>query len=296
MKKQYTSNRLLLNSVTQQDLDFVFELVNMPEWLRFIGNRHVDTKDETCYYIKKIIDNPNIHYWVVTLKEEQIPVGIVTFIKRYYLEHFDIGFAFLKRHTQKGYAYEAANTILQAALADPAYNRVVATTLQDNVNSIQLLGKLNFQFEKKIRENEEELLLYFIEPDRITIDKLTKSFFGIFYTKEEHKPDWKLLDSLCLQEIRIIKKTGLRQEVYDLPHFIEPRKKILSDGTLTEFEEYEISHETKIVGNIAQRYSVFQKRGYLKGEAFKGTGHKFFQFIKTEKGWKISAVIWEDEE
>jgi len=159
----YRTQRLSLDSVSAHHLDFVFELVNTPEWLKFIGNRNVTDKQEARYYIQKIIDNPHIFYWVVSLQHDKTPLGIVTFIKREYFEHFDLGFAFLKRFTGKGYAYESAKTVLDQALQDPKHSRILATTLEDNHHSIALLKKLNFSFEKKINEAEEELLLYAID-------------------------------------------------------------------------------------------------------------------------------------
>ena len=75
-----------------------------------------------------------------------------------------------------------------------------------------------------------------------------------------------------------------------------PEKKILTDGTLKEFEEYEMAEETKIVGNLAQRFSHFQKKGFLNGNYFESKGYKLFQNVKTSEGWRISAVSWEDED
>jgi len=131
--------------------------------------------------------------------------------------------------------------------------------------------------------------------DKLQIDNLIKQFFNAFGNSNQLKPDWDLISHLCLAESIIIKKTGLTEEIYTLQTFIEPRKKLLSDGTLTEFEESETEEETKINGNIAQRYSKYQKKGYLNGTYFQGFGTKFFQFIKTKIGWKINAVIWEDD-
>lgn len=130
--------------------------------------------------------------------------------------------------------------------------------------------------------------------DKILIDQLTKIFFSIFSNTHQQQPDWNLIHTLCLPETIIIKKTGTAEEIYNLQSFIEPRKKILSDGTLTDFEESEIDEDTRIAGHIAQRYSKYQKSGYLNGNHFHEYGSKFFQFIKTKSGWKINSVIWED--
>ncbi|MEN9612765.1 MAG: hypothetical protein RLZZ628_3579, partial [Bacteroidota bacterium] len=133
---------------------------NTQGWLQFIGNRNVTTLEETKTYIQKMMDNPNIHYWVVRLNESSIPIGIVTFIKRDYLEYPDIGFAFLPQFGKNGYAHEATFAILNEIKKEKAPPQILATTLKDNLRSIQLLEKLGFQFEKAIQQADAELLLY----------------------------------------------------------------------------------------------------------------------------------------
>ena len=87
-------------------------------------------------------------------KKAGTPVGIISLIKRSYLEYFDIGFAFLPQYTNNGYAYEASKAILAMVSRLPAFKTVLATTLSSNKSSIKLLAKLGFRFEK---ENEKEL-------------------------------------------------------------------------------------------------------------------------------------------
>ena len=77
-----------------------------------------------------------------------------------------------------------------------------------------------------------------------------------------------LLKNICIPEI-IIGKPTTKPTVYDLDLFIETRKMILTDGTLTEFDEKETCEETKIINHIAQRYSTYEKSGVLAGKAFK---------------------------
>ncbi len=131
--------------------------------------------------------------------------------------------------------------------------------------------------------------------DKKNIDDIVKTFFSIFTNTAKKQPDWNTIHNICISQAIIIKKEGTTEEIYTLNTFIEPRKKILSDGTLTDFEEMEAAEETKITGSIAQRSSAYKKSGYLHGKYFAGKGNKFFQFIKTTDGWKINSVIWEDE-
>ena len=130
--------------------------------------------------------------------------------------------------------------------------------------------------------------------DKLEIDNIVKIFFSIFTNTNHMQPDWAIINTVCMAQTIIIKKRGATEEIYTLNSFIEPRKKILIDGTLTVFEEHETDEETKIIGNIAQRSSAYEKSGYLNGNNFKGSGNKFFQFIKTSNGWKINSLIWED--
>jgi hypothetical protein len=134
-----------------------------------------------------------------------------------------------------------------------------------------------------------------LSADKIEINNLTKQFFNLFDNTDHKIPDWTIVQKICIAEILIIKKAGLTEVVYNLTNFIEPRKTILSDGTLTNFQEQELHEETQIIGHIAQRRSRYQKSGNLSGKSFTETGTKLFQFIKTNQGWRINALVWEDD-
>ncbi|MFC6932309.1 hypothetical protein ACFQHO_19540 [Actinomadura yumaensis] len=87
---------------------------------------------------------------------------------------------------------------------------------------------------------------------------------------------------------------GGETEIYDLDSFIAPRERFLTDGTLTEFTEWEIAERTEIFGSIAQRFSEYGKSGYRDGEWFEGFGRQTTQFIRTPDGWKMSSAAWDD--
>ena len=95
--------------------------------------------------------------------------------------------------------------------------------------------------------------------DKIEINNLTKQFFNLFDNTDHKIPDWAIVQNICIPEIIIIKKTGLTEIIYNLTNFIEPRKAILSDGTLTNFQEQELHEETQIIEHIAHRRSRYQK-------------------------------------
>ena len=292
MQKEFISQRLEIGDLTLSESNFILELTNSADWIKFIGDRNLHSAEDAEKYIQKLIDNPDVHYRVVKLKDEQISIGVITMIKRDYLPHHDIGFAFLPQFGKQGYAREASEVVLDslACTGSP----ILAITMAENTSSIQLLEKLGFGFDKEVEAGGEVLLQYSISPDTMQISQLTKRFFGLFTNSNGEVPNWERIYQLCIPEAIIIKKAGAQQEVYNLESFIEPRKAILSDGTLTDFEEYETAHTTVVTGNIAQRHSKFSKTGFLKGQHFKQAGHKLFQYIKTEDGWRICSVVWED--
>ncbi len=154
------TTRLLLKPLTLNDSNFIFELVNTEGWIRFIGNRNIYSAEDANVYIQKIIDNKYIDYWVAQLKENSTSIGVLSFIKRDYLEHHDIGFAFLPAYFNKGYAYEAAHAALHKLVQQHQLSHILATTLPDNRSSITLLKKLHFQFEKEIEIEQKKLHVY----------------------------------------------------------------------------------------------------------------------------------------
>jgi [ribosomal protein S5]-alanine N-acetyltransferase len=160
MQTEISTARLLLNVITEDDHDFVQSLVNSKGWLEFIGDRNVHSKQDAIDYIRRIKNTQDLIYWVVRLKDINTAMGIVSFMKRSYLEHFDIGFAFLPEFIGCGYAYEAAEKVLSIVAKDPTYSPVLATTIPHNTNSVRLLTKLGLHFEKEIEVEKEKLHVY----------------------------------------------------------------------------------------------------------------------------------------
>ncbi|WP_299461929.1 hypothetical protein [uncultured Microscilla sp.] len=127
------------------------------------------------------------------------------------------------------------------------------------------------------------------------INVLVQRFFSLFTNTTGNKPQVDHIRHMFIEQGIIINATHSPAHIYDLEEFIVPRKELLSDGTLTDFSEWETSHNTTIVGNIAQRYICYQKSGKLNGEPFETKGVKNMQLIKTNEQWRIVSVTWFDE-
>ncbi|CAN5302779.1 GNAT family N-acetyltransferase [soil metagenome] len=160
MQSTTETSRLLLNKITTDDHEFLHALVNSKGWLEFIGDRNVHTSQDAVDYINNMLNKPDAYYWVARTKDNNTAVGIISFLKRDYPEHFDIGFAFLPEFTGKGYAFEAAKEVLQVLTASKKYDPVIAVALSHNQPSIKLLHKLGLSFRKEIINGNDLLHLY----------------------------------------------------------------------------------------------------------------------------------------
>lgn len=159
------TTRLMLRRLEPADAPFIFELVNDPDWLRFIGDRQVRSLEDAEAYI---LNGPVEMYrrlgfglYLVALKEGGLPVGICGLIQREELEDVDLGFAFLPQARGRGYAFEAASAIVEHGRRELGLRRVVAIVSPENVVSARLLEKLGFRFEKVLRLTEgDEVRLF----------------------------------------------------------------------------------------------------------------------------------------
>jgi [ribosomal protein S5]-alanine N-acetyltransferase len=152
------TGRLRVRHLTPDDAPFIFELVNDPAWLRFIGDRNVHSLEDARGYVKGATDSYRrlgFGLYLVELRASGEPLGICGLLKRDYLEDPDIGFAFLPRHTGQGYAQEAAAAVIDHGRA-LGMRRILAIANQDNHASTRLLLKVGFSLEGQIVPPGEE--------------------------------------------------------------------------------------------------------------------------------------------
>lgn len=296
MLTSITTERLLLSPLAMGDGKFILELVNTDGWLRFIGNRNINSEADAIAYIQTLIENPDINYWVVRLKGADTAIGIITFIKREVLAYHDIGFALLPAYEHKGYAYEAAGAVLLDIVHSAKHTHVSGITNVNNGAAIKLLKKLGFEFQNLINVENENVAVYETSANKLCITEITNRFFSAFTNKGNEQPKLDLLKDICIPEAMITNNNRSTADIFNLSSFIDKRSKILTDGTLVEFEEKEIFEETKIVENIATRFSEYEKKGFVFRQRFHLKGYKLFQFVKIKQSWKICSILWIDNE
>lgn len=164
--KVLETDRLILRWLSTGDAKFILELLNDPDFLRFIGDKGVRTMGDARNYI---LNGPVDMYarlgfglYLVELTDGRLPIGLCGLIKRDGLDNVDIGFAFLPEFRSRGYAYEAASAVMAYGQDKLGLKRIVAITSPDNEASGRLLEKIGLRFERMIRLSEggEEVRLF----------------------------------------------------------------------------------------------------------------------------------------
>lgn len=161
------TERLLLRPLSDDDADFIVELLNEPAFIRYIGDRKVRTAEDAIRYIENgPRANLRKHGYAmlrVSLRDGDVPIGLCGLIRRETLPDVDLGFAYLAAHHRKGYAVEAARAILEQARRQHSVGRILAITLPDNIGSIRVLQSVGFVAAGTVRIGDDAELLNLYE-------------------------------------------------------------------------------------------------------------------------------------
>ena len=92
------------------------ELLNDPDWLRFIGDKQVRSLDGARHYLRNgpmaMVEKHGHGLCCVERRSDGQALGMCGLIKRESLDDIDLGFAFLPAARGQGYAREAAAAVL----------------------------------------------------------------------------------------------------------------------------------------------------------------------------------------
>lgn len=167
--KTFETARLLIRPTSETDAAFIFQLVNTPKWIKYIGDRNIKSVKNARDYIKQKmtpqLERLGYSNYTLIRKTDNQKIGTCGLYDREGIEGIDIGFAFLPEYEKKGYAFEASAKIKEVAYNQFGIEVLRAITTKGNISSQKLLEKLGFKFTKLITipNDKEELLLYELE-------------------------------------------------------------------------------------------------------------------------------------
>src|SRR5258708_35557251 len=104
------------------------------------------------------------------------------------------------------------------------------------------------------------------------IGLVATNFFNAVSFKEGDKPAYHALRQIFIESAPIIRNSSPIPEISTVDQFIAPRQRMVDSGELTSFKEAETAQITESFGNIAHRFSTYEKCGIREGKAFEGRG------------------------
>lgn len=159
---QLTTERLVLRNIESNDAVFIHKLRSDEIVNAFVGRDNSSTLKKAEEYILKIqnlTDKSECIYWIIRLKESNDMIGSVC------LWNFDteneiveIGYEMLTEFQGKGIMSEAIKRIIEYAFDSMKAKIISAFPSADNVNSVAILKKFNFEFEDKKYNNTHEII------------------------------------------------------------------------------------------------------------------------------------------
>lgn len=162
----YETERLIIQKISVDDKEFVFELYNRPKFIKYIGNRDVNSISDAESYIENRFlpqfDRLGFGNYLVVTKEKGEKIGAVGIFERKGLDVADIGFSLLEEYEGKGYAFEAAQKVKSIGMDLFGLTKISAITSKDNFSSQNLIEKLGLSFKNYVTlpDDDEELMYY----------------------------------------------------------------------------------------------------------------------------------------
>ena len=167
--KAISTARLTIRLLTLGDAAFIVALLNDPDWLRFIGDKAVQTLDDARRYLAEgplaMYELHGFGLFAVERNSDRLTIGTCGLIGRDGLDDVDIGYAFLPEARGQGFALEAAHAVLEHGLRTISINRIVAITDPDNAASTRVLERIGMRFERHLhmKDGANYVALYAIE-------------------------------------------------------------------------------------------------------------------------------------
>lgn len=132
-------------------------------------------------------------------------------------------------------------------------------------------------------------------PIQDDIDTLIARFFSAFDNRGGAKPTFAALTDSFTERATIVRRFDTGADLYTVQEFAIPRIELLTSGALRDFHEWEVSSTTQVFDGIAARTSRYAKAGSLNGKDYSGSGTKCFHLVHMAVGWRISSLIWVDD-
>lgn len=160
----FTTERLVLRRPRLSDAEAIFEYASDPKVIHYMdyGLRTDVSEVVKCLESRPAEWESGSFSWVLTVKPDDRPIGTIGC--RVEGHAVDFGYLLNQKHWGRGYATEAARTVVNWAISLPEVYRVWATCDTENLASARVLEKCGLVCEGRLR-------CYLVRPNISTIPR-----------------------------------------------------------------------------------------------------------------------------
>lgn len=127
------------------------------------------------------------------------------------------------------------------------------------------------------------------------VERVVDRFFTGFVSGAAAAAGAQVLREVLMPGAVLVNACGPEPVVQDVEGFIAPRLALLTSGRVSGFREARRGGHTEVFGSIAQHWCSYEKSWREDGQECVGAGVKGLQLVRTGDGWRITALVWDDE-
>ncbi|MFJ5771380.1 GNAT family N-acetyltransferase [Psychrobacillus sp. NPDC093180] len=163
---EFTSERLLFRSYTQDDFDFLYGMLSDPDMVCYIGNGETRDFKGAEVFLDWIYShyemNPEYGLKVVVRKEDNVPVGHAGIVPQKVKgkDELEVGYWIAKKYWGNGYASEAAKALIHRGENQLGVDRFISLIQQGNNASRKVAAKNGMSVEAEIIVKGRNVYVY----------------------------------------------------------------------------------------------------------------------------------------
>jgi ribosomal-protein-alanine N-acetyltransferase len=158
----FETERLYFREMTANDAENAYQLNIDPEVMKYVGEEPFENVDAAQKFLEKYPDYKKYGFgrWAVINKMDG---GFMGWCGLKYLEadtEIDLGYRFMKKYWNQGYATEAAKACIDLGFNKFGMTEIVARAMKENIGSIRVLEKSGFIYDSESICGGEPAVLY----------------------------------------------------------------------------------------------------------------------------------------
>lgn len=131
--------------------------------------------------------------------------------------------------------------------------------------------------------------------DNSELDWTVSNLYGALSFENKKGIDASTIKSLCFQDGLLVNNSFKDPIIFAAETFIQSLESLVAEGSMDQFLQREVWSKTDVFGKVAQRLSVYEYSFADHPVEHMPKGINFIQFIQVEGLWKITSMVWADE-